>query len=175
MDKVDGDVQGIAKQRVWSEAEGKRIVAAWRRSGVSRAAFGRRYGIPVHRLYYWLTKAGSRSPVTERGPVQFHPVRVLPDRVDAGGATPRYEADLAERRFLKVDPDHRLVADALEVDWKAKLRRLTGAQETYAQAKRTDDHLGSPRSADITRKSLGRSGTVFPRLSSPAVHGNEGN
>ena len=89
MDKLDGDVQRIAKQRVWSEAEGKRIVAAWRRSGVSRAAFGRRYGIPVHRLYYWLTKAGPRRPSeTERGPVQFHPVRVLPDRLAAGSTAP---------------------------------------------------------------------------------------
>ena len=88
MDKVDGDVQRIAKQRVWSEAEGKRIVAAWRRSGESRAAFARRYGIPVHRLYYRITTAGARRPVTERGPVPFHPVRVLPDRVDAGDAAP---------------------------------------------------------------------------------------
>ena len=89
MDKVDGDVQRIAKQRVWSEAEGKRIVAAWRRSGVSRAAFGRRTGIAVHRLHYWITKGGPRRPpVTERGPVQFHPVRVLPDRLDAGAAAP---------------------------------------------------------------------------------------
>ena len=88
MDKVDGDVQRIAKQRVWSEAEGKRILAVWRRSGVSRAAFGRRYGIPVHRLYYWITKAGARRPVTERGPVQFHPVRVLPERLDTGSSAP---------------------------------------------------------------------------------------
>ena len=88
MDKVDGDVQRIAKQRVWSETEGKRIVATWRRSGESRAAFARRYGIPVHRLYYRITTAGARSPVTERGPVQFHPVRVLPDRVEAGDVAP---------------------------------------------------------------------------------------
>ena len=32
MDRLDGDVQRIAKQRVWSEAEGKRMVAAWHRS-----------------------------------------------------------------------------------------------------------------------------------------------
>ena len=88
MDKVDGDVQRIAKQRIWSEAEGKRIVTAWRRSSQSRAAFGRRTGIAVHRLHYWITKAGARRPVTDREPVQFHPVRVLPDRVDAGGAAP---------------------------------------------------------------------------------------
>ena len=88
MEKMDGDVQRIAKQRIWSEAEGKRIVTAWRRSSQSRAAFGRRYGIAVHRLHYWITKAGARGPVTDGGPVQFHPVRVLPDRLDAGGAAP---------------------------------------------------------------------------------------
>ena len=83
MDKVDGDVQRIAKQRVWSEAEGKRIVAAWRRSGVSRAAFGRRTGIAVHRLHYWITKGGSRCPVTERGPVPFVPRGVALDELRA--------------------------------------------------------------------------------------------
>ena len=29
----------------------------------------------------------------------------------------RYEAELAERRYRRVDPDHRLVADTLEADW----------------------------------------------------------
>ena len=29
----------------------------------------------------------------------------------------RYEAELARRRYLKVDPDNRLVADSLEADW----------------------------------------------------------
>ena len=88
MDKGDGEVQRIAKQRVWSEAEGKRMVAAWRRSGESRAAFARRYGIPVHRLYYRITTAGVRRPVSDRGPVQFHPVRVLRDRVETGAVAP---------------------------------------------------------------------------------------
>ena len=88
MDKGDGEVQRIAQQRVWSEAEGTRMVAAWRRSGESRAAFARRYGIPVHRLYYRITTAGARRPVSDRGPVQFHPVRVLPDRLDAGSTAP---------------------------------------------------------------------------------------
>ena len=88
MEKLDGEVQRIAKLRAWSETEGKRIIAAWRRSGVSRAAFGRRYGIPVHRLYYWSTTVGARSHVTARGPVQFHPVRVLPERVEASPVAP---------------------------------------------------------------------------------------
>ena len=43
----------------------------------------------------------------------------------------RYEAELAERRYLRVDPDNRLVANALEADWNQKLRDLTTAQEDY--------------------------------------------
>ena len=89
MGKVDGEVQRIAKLRAWSDAEGKQIVAAWRRSGESRAAFARRYGIPVHRLYYWVATAGEhRSTSTARKRMQFHPVRVLPDRVEASAVAP---------------------------------------------------------------------------------------
>jgi len=43
----------------------------------------------------------------------------------------RYEAELAQRRYLKVDPDNRLVADSLEADWNQKLRGLAAAQEDY--------------------------------------------
>jgi hypothetical protein len=34
------------------------------------------------------------------------------------------EADLAERRFMRVDPHNRLVANTLEADWNNKLRAL---------------------------------------------------
>jgi len=46
----------------------------------------------------------------------------------------RYDGDLAQRRYLKVDPDNRLVADALEADWNQKLRALATAQEAYEKA-----------------------------------------
>ena len=39
----------------------------------------------------------------------------------------RYDGDLAQRRYLEVDPDNRLVADALEADWNQKLRALATA------------------------------------------------
>jgi DNA invertase Pin-like site-specific DNA recombinase len=41
----------------------------------------------------------------------------------------RYAAELAQRRFLRVDPENRLVADVLEADWNARLRELAQAQE----------------------------------------------
>lgn len=45
----------------------------------------------------------------------------------------RYEADLAQRQFSRVDPDNRLVAAELEDRWEATLRALKQAETTYAQ------------------------------------------
>jgi DNA invertase Pin-like site-specific DNA recombinase len=50
----------------------------------------------------------------------------------------RYEADLARRRFMQVDPDNRLVADELEAEWNRKLRALTSAQEECARQRQGD-------------------------------------
>lgn len=52
----------------------------------------------------------------------------------------QYEADLAQRRYLRVDPDNRLVAQILEAEWNAKLRDLTAAQEAEAHFRQTDAH-----------------------------------
>ena len=48
----------------------------------------------------------------------------------------RYEADLARRRYMKVDPDNRLVADALEAEWNGKLRSHTDALADYERRSR---------------------------------------
>src|SRR5260370_13564773 len=45
----------------------------------------------------------------------------------------RYAAELAQRRFLRVDPENRLVADVLEADWNARLRQLACVQEEADQ------------------------------------------
>jgi len=41
----------------------------------------------------------------------------------------RYATELAQRRFLQVDPENRLVASVLEADWNARLRELAQVQE----------------------------------------------
>jgi len=43
----------------------------------------------------------------------------------------RYEAELARRRYMTVDPDNRLVAGALDAEWNEKLRLYNGAVEDY--------------------------------------------
>jgi DNA invertase Pin-like site-specific DNA recombinase len=53
----------------------------------------------------------------------------------------RYEAELARRRYLKVDPDNRLVADALEANWNEQLRRLDALQQEHERQREVDRHL----------------------------------
>jgi hypothetical protein len=50
------------------------------------------------------------------------------------------EADLAQRRFMLVDPQNRLVADTLEREWNDKLRALAEAREERERAQQRD-HL----------------------------------
>jgi DNA invertase Pin-like site-specific DNA recombinase len=53
----------------------------------------------------------------------------------------RYEAELKRRRFLKCDPAHRLVADALEADWNEQLRRLEALQQEQERQRQADQSL----------------------------------
>ena len=55
----------------------------------------------------------------------------------------RYEADAARRRYLRVDPDNRLVADSLEADWNDKLRVLNKALEEYERKRQAAGTLTS--------------------------------
>jgi len=49
-----------------------------------------------------------------------------------------YEANLARRRFMQVDPDNRLVADTLEAEWNEKLRQLQDTSDYYEQHRRLE-------------------------------------
>ena len=52
----------------------------------------------------------------------------------------QYEVDLARQRFMRVDPNNRLVADSLEAEWNEKLRLLDDAHE-YARTQHDADRL----------------------------------
>lgn len=51
------------------------------------------------------------------------------------------EADLAQRRFMLVDPNNRLVADALEGEWNDKLRLLANAREERERAREHEQFI----------------------------------
>ncbi len=56
------------------------------------------------------------------------------------GERTQYEANLAQRRYLKVDPDNRLVATVLEAEWNAKLRELEEARAIEERHNQSDQH-----------------------------------
>ncbi|WP_258187318.1 hypothetical protein [Variovorax sp. WS11] len=72
----------------------------------------------------------------------------------------RYEAELARRRYAKVDPDNRLVADALEAEWNQRLRELDTLQQQHERQQHEDEaQLDEParkRIVDLARD--------FPRV-----------
>jgi DNA invertase Pin-like site-specific DNA recombinase len=72
----------------------------------------------------------------------------------------RYDADLAQRRYMHVDPANRLVADTLEAEWNSKLRALNDAQEEYERRRQVDrkavDEAQKARVASLA--------SDFPRL-----------
>jgi len=59
-----------------SESQRLQMVEQFRRSGLTRAAFSRQYGIPLPTLGYWLTKAKRASNLTV--PVAFSEVKLAP-------------------------------------------------------------------------------------------------
>lgn len=71
----------------------------------------------------------------------------------------RYEAELAQRRYVRVDPDNRLVAATLEAEWNNKLRALDAAQDDYERQRQADVLLD-----DDKRQRILALATDFPRL-----------
>jgi DNA invertase Pin-like site-specific DNA recombinase len=72
----------------------------------------------------------------------------------------RYEADLARRQYLHVDPANRLVADELEAHWNRALQQVADAQETYERQRQADRLTVD---ADARARILALA-TDFPRL-----------
>jgi DNA invertase Pin-like site-specific DNA recombinase len=64
----------------------------------------------------------------------------------------RYDAELARRRYMKVDPDNRPVADALEAEWNNKLHRHAEAIEEY---ERRNKQQTATLAAEVRQRILG--------------------
>jgi DNA invertase Pin-like site-specific DNA recombinase len=72
----------------------------------------------------------------------------------------RYEAEAARRRYMRVDPDNRLVADELEAIWNDKLRNVKTVQEEYERQRRHDGLVID----DAQRERISSLAEDFPRL-----------
>ena len=72
----------------------------------------------------------------------------------------QYEVGLARTRYMQVDPNNRLVADALESDWNNKLRALADAREEYERQINADRLMID----EEQRSKILALATDFPRL-----------
>jgi len=71
-----------------------------------------------------------------------------------------YEANLARRRFMQVDPDNRLVADTLEAEWNEKIRHLQDANDYYETHRRQE----SEKLKKAQQREVVKLAKDFPRL-----------
>jgi len=71
----------------------------------------------------------------------------------------RQAAEAAQRRYMAVDPDNRLVAANLEADWNAALRALSDAQEEYERQSLSTDVVSEQDKARIVALA-----SDFPKL-----------
>jgi transposase-like protein len=117
------DIRQLAEKKTWTEEDGRKIVAAWRASGQTIAAFSKTHGIGNGRLRWWRDRVrGASGGVMSRlgGPVEGpRLVRVEVDEGDAGRApaTSAWEL-LTSRGHLRVHEgigvgELRLVLEAL--------------------------------------------------------------
>jgi hypothetical protein len=72
----------------------------------------------------------------------------------------RYEAELARRRYARVDPDNRLMADALEADWNHRLRELDALQQLQERRRQSDE----TQLDDAARQRIAELTSNFPRV-----------
>lgn len=72
----------------------------------------------------------------------------------------RYDAELARRRYLSVDPTNRLVADSLESDWNDRLRQLESLQLEHDRHQQADQKLLE----DDARAKIRQLAEDFPRV-----------
>jgi len=72
----------------------------------------------------------------------------------------QYEADMARRRYMQVDPDNRLVAGTLEAEWNQKIEALAVAQQECERRRAQDRSLLN----EDTRARLLALATDFPAL-----------
>jgi transposase-like protein len=97
----EGVVERVVGLSYWRAAEAQVVVEACRRSGLSAAAFARRYGIRAERLRRWVRELEEEG--RNDGALRFHPVRVVQRREEREESPPRRRPiEIVTRRGARV-------------------------------------------------------------------------
>lgn len=68
----------------------------------------------------------------------------------------KHEAEVAQRRFLRVNPDNRLVADTLEREWNVALQEVRRAEEEHEKFSHEEQKALTPEEEGRIRQAVGR-------------------
>lgn len=109
-------------KRRWNAATARKVLGAWRASGVPLAVFAREHGIGVWRLGWWRKRFDAGAGPREGGAVPIAPLTFLPAAVVSGGGE---RAQIAVRLPSGVEVEAADV-NALPVQWVAELARELG-------------------------------------------------
>lgn len=82
----------------------------------------------------------------------------------------KYEADLARRRFMGVDPDNRLVALELESAWNLRLSQLQEAEKKYEEEWKKHQY---PDDAQLEQSVLGLSENFYKIWDAPELRAED--
>ena len=100
---LSSELDEIVALKHWTRQQGRVVLAAGGRSGVSLAAFARRYGVDPRRLYWWrgqLSKEAKSVTFKEIALSRVHlPVRPAPQ---AGDVTTGFELVLRSGHVVRV-------------------------------------------------------------------------
>jgi transposase-like protein len=81
---TDSELAALAAAQQWSAEEGERVVATWRRSGLSMRAFAKQHGLVAQRLHWWRRRIEGEArpeskPKTKRRPASaIEEARLVP-------------------------------------------------------------------------------------------------
>lgn len=68
----------------------------------------------------------------------------------------QHEAEVAQRRFLRVNPDNRLVADTLEREWNGALQQVRNVEEEYVRFSQEEQKTMTPEEEARIRQAIVR-------------------
>ncbi|MCZ7680261.1 MAG: hypothetical protein M5U28_21350 [Sandaracinaceae bacterium] len=108
--EVDAKIKALAEKAEWTAEDAAEVIAAWRASGATLAAFARAHGTHAQRIRNWRDgklRQGSRRGSKKRREPAMLPARVVGDAAvqPRGAATSAMEVVLSGGRSVRLGAD----------------------------------------------------------------------
>lgn len=105
----------LRTSRAWQEHDARRVLLAWRASGLSMSAFAREHEIGDERLRWWRNRLGEWGGSSSSASIAFAPATVREDEVPSPGGRAAVVIRLATGELIEAD------ASTVDASWVAAL------------------------------------------------------